>query len=218
MREKNSTTIIEAEVYARFEYHTHIEVEVPDQAAEEEIRRALDDAAQLAVEENCQTSNGLQPEIFVTRLDEEGPAKEQNEQDTTDKPASSYPVQRLQRAPACLFPVKNEVTGNTVWFEVAPSAYGAYITIHRHQPPIQDASQLFPETAMATVHVDYYVDADGKGQEQVKVQLWDEQAGPYGDPGWNIPDDYTSSRDASIILVGDVQRWQPPESAGESEK
>ena len=58
-------------MYARVEYNTHIEIEVSDQATEEEIQQELDEAAQLAVEENVQTYQGLQPEITITRTDEE---------------------------------------------------------------------------------------------------------------------------------------------------
>lgn len=204
MPENIITRSIRANVSARAKYNTRIEMKISDQETEEEIQRKLTEAAQLAVAEN------LQPEITITCLDEEQPATGQNEQDTTDKPTSPYTVQCLQQGPACVFPVKNEVTGNIVWFEVAPSGYGIYVTVHQHQPSVQNASQLSPETAMATVHVDYYVDVEEE-KEQIKVQLWDEQAGPYGDPGWNIPDAYTNSRDASIILVQDVQRWRPPE-------
>jgi hypothetical protein len=71
MPENTNFRIMHANVYACVEYNTHIEIEVSEHATEEEIQQELDDAAQLAVEENLQTYQGLQPEITITRLDEE---------------------------------------------------------------------------------------------------------------------------------------------------
>ena len=69
--ENTNIRIIQADVYARVEYNAHIEIEVSDQATEEDIQRELDEAAQLAVSEHLQTYQGLQPEITITRLEEE---------------------------------------------------------------------------------------------------------------------------------------------------
>ncbi len=69
--ENTDMHVISADVYARFEYNTCIEVAVSDQATGEEIQQRLNEAAQLAIAEMLQTYQGLQPEITITRLDEE---------------------------------------------------------------------------------------------------------------------------------------------------
>ena len=76
MPENTSIRSINADVYAYVEYNAHIEIEISDQATEEEIQQELDEAAQLAVVENLQTYQGLQPEITITRMDEEEEEKE----------------------------------------------------------------------------------------------------------------------------------------------
>lgn len=119
-------------------------------------------------------------------------------------------IEKKQNAPHCIFPVRNEVTDNVVWFEIEPSQYGVYITIHKQQPSQENNPEHF-QNGMAAVHVDYFVDEDQQ-KEQIKVQLWDEKTGPEGDPEWNIPDDYFDGwHEASIIFVNDVQSWHLPE-------
>ena len=119
-------------------------------------------------------------------------------------------VHAQRQAPACVFPVRNESTGRVVWFELAKSAYGLYVTVHQQRPSLEHASSFSPGTAMAAVHVDYFLEAGAEETEQIKVQLWDEQAGPDGDPGWGIPAARRRLRNASIVLVADVQKWRPP--------
>lgn len=131
---------------------------------------------------------------------------------------SSHKLQHKRQSPSYLFPVRNEATGRVAWFEVVPSGYGLYVAVHKEKPSIEDAMGSSPETAMAMVHVDYFVDSNQEGKEQVKVQLWDEHTDPYsGEPGWSIPEDYDRLRDASIILVADVQQWQPPKDVEQGE-
>lgn len=89
MSENTNTRIISADVYARVEYNTHIEIEVSDQATEEEIQEELDEAAQLAVSENLETYQGLQPEITITRLGEE----EEGERKPEQGPVYRYQVE-----------------------------------------------------------------------------------------------------------------------------
>src|SRR5579884_1324078 len=100
-----------------------------------------------------------------------------------------------RRAPNLLFPVRNEVTGNTIWYELNITAYGLFVTIHRAKPRIKSIEDLSPQTAMAGVHIDYFVDNEDEIEmrEQVKVQLYDEIVGAYGDePHWEIPNEYSS--------------------------
>jgi len=112
--------------------------------------------------------------------------------------------------PKVVFPVKNDITGNSVWYEIGPSSTGCYITVHKGQPRF-DAAGFSPKTAMVAAHVDYFVSELDESKETVKVQLWDEHSDPYGDPHWSVPQDIDQWPDASIILLEDVQAWQPPE-------
>lgn len=108
--------------------------------------------------------------------------------------------------------MRNEVTGNTLWFEVAKSAYGVALTVHREPPALEGAAHSSPPMAMATVHVDFFGGMGLGAAEQIKVQLWDERAGE--EPGWDIPAGYgPHARDASIVLVADVRQWRPPHDA-----
>ena len=66
-------------ISARFEYNAPIEGEVSDQATEEEIQDELDEAASMAIAENCQISNGLQSAMTVTRQDKDETIEEQPE-------------------------------------------------------------------------------------------------------------------------------------------
>jgi len=121
-------------------------------------------------------------------------------------------IWQKRRAPNLLFPVRNEVTGNTVWFETNVTAYGLYVTIHQKKPGIKSIEDRSPLTAMAGVHIDFFVgnEEEKETQEQIKVQLFDETVGGYGDPCWQIPTEYSPRfKGASLLLVRDVQSWQP---------
>ncbi len=120
-------------------------------------------------------------------------------------------IQELSAPPNVFFPVKNDITGNTVWYEIGPSGTGCYITVHKSTPQF-DTVGWSPQTAMVAVHVDYFVSEDTMEEhETLKVQLWDEQTDPYGDPAWCVPEAIDRWPGSSIVLVKDVQAWQPPE-------
>lgn len=117
-------------------------------------------------------------------------------------------------APAGVFPVRNAATGNPVWFQVTPSAYGLSVIVHQQRPDLE-RSPLSPQTTMATVHVEYFGGMDAASTEQITVYLWDEHAGE--EPGWDVPPEYDprnprTRQAASIVLVADVQQWRPPQS------
>jgi hypothetical protein len=78
-----------------------------------------------------------------------------------------------RRAPNTVFPVRNEETGNVVWFETNSTRYGLYITIHREKPRLRSIQDFSQHTGMAGVHIDYYIGAEeGKEDvEQIKLQL-----------------------------------------------
>ena len=117
-----------------------------------------------------------------------------------------------RRVPNILFPVRNEATGNVVWFSTQSTAYGVFVTIHREKPGIVSIQDTSPHTGMAGLHIDYFVctDHQEKEVEQIKLQLYDASVGPYADAlSWEIPADNARAERASIILVPDVQAWQP---------
>ncbi len=121
-----------------------------------------------------------------------------------------FPYREEPYPPACLCPVSNEETGNTIWLELLPSDAGLYITIHRSKPAITHSNESSPETAMAMLHVGFF--SDQQGREQVNVQLYDEREGPDGPINWQLPEhDPLTGEAGSIVLVEDVLRWRPPE-------
>lgn len=136
-----------------------------------------------------------------------------------------HPYVTLPYVPALLFPVKNPVTGKVIWIEMAPSNSGFSLTAHKRKPRIKDITSGSYSTGIAGLHVDYYVaptenepELTRKGtprrrwkhpQEMLKVQLHDEAMGPYSEPHWQIPADYSSTvGDASIVLIHNVQQWK----------
>jgi hypothetical protein len=115
-----------------------------------------------------------------------------------------WKIWALDQAPALLFPIRNPATGNVLYYEVASSGSGIFVTIHRSLPSITHAHDESRQTAIAGLHIDYHLDTGDETREQVKVQLNDEWTNPYGDHGWNTPGGYRYS-DESIVLVEDVQ-------------
>lgn len=122
-------------------------------------------------------------------------------------------VWQKRQAPNLLFPVRNEETSNTVWYETTLTTYGLFVTIHRQKPHLHPRQEVSRQTAMAGVHIDYFISSEETtaGQEQINVQLYDESVGPYEDAHWEIPASYHSTpfQDASRILVQDAQSWHP---------
>ena len=105
-------------------------------------------------------------------------------------------IRIMQGAPYCLFPVENEVTGSTVWYEITPSPWGMWVTVHKEKPQIVDGRPS-QDTAMTTVKVDYFVNFQAGEVEQISLFAWDGQTHPYMD---------MSIRET---LVEDVQQWRP---------
>ncbi|HEU5381590.1 MAG TPA: hypothetical protein VFV38_39720 [Ktedonobacteraceae bacterium] len=147
-----------------------------------------------------------------------------------------HPYVELPFVPALLFPLENSETRSKIWVELAPSVYGFYITVHKHKPTSKDAEHYSRKTGMGGIHLDYYIAPQSqeqtpltkKGtlrkrwkrpQEVLQMQLYDETVGPYDEPHWEIPAHYSQSwKDASIVLVRDVQRWKPAEEEDSDEQ
>lgn len=139
-----------------------------------------------------------------------------------------HPYVTLPSAPSLLFPLKNAETGEQIWIEISPTHYGFSVNAHRRKPRTRDVATPSRATAMAGIHVDYYIvpqpmenPLTQKGtprqrwkrpQEILQIQLFDETVGPYDDSHWLIPDDYSASEpESSILLIQDVRRWKAPQ-------
>jgi hypothetical protein len=118
-----------------------------------------------------------------------------------------FPHVKLPCGPSLLFPIKNEITGSTIWVELTHSGSAVSIIVHKEKPNIKDASQQSNSTAMAGVHLDYYMQHN---QEILQVMLHDEAEGPYNEASWVIPNEYCAAYpNVPILLVENVQAWKP---------
>jgi hypothetical protein len=139
-----------------------------------------------------------------------------------------HPYVTLPSVPSLLFPLENVETGERIWIELSPTHYGFSVNAHRRKPRTHDVATPSRETAMAGIHVDYYIAPQPmenpltrrgtprqrwkRQQELLQIQLFDETVGPYDEPHWVVPDDYSAFEPGpSILLVRDVRRWKAPQ-------
>lgn len=131
--------------------------------------------------------------------------------------SSEQPIEKRDGCPHLLFQVFDEADETyeeearerrSIWIEMIPSGYGAYLVAHSGKPEILPGGTLCTEdTAMAQIKLDYF-------NNRLQALLWDGDERGVNDTSHFVCPHGRDAADEPVVLVEDVQAWQPPRKEG----